>query len=249
MTNEELVALIQGGERDRLLELWQQNRGLCYLKAQRVRGALAAVGRCDVELDDLMQSGYLALVNAVEQYDPEAGFRFSTIYTTQLKVSFAEATGYRSKRQQREPLHTAGSLDTPLGDDPEGGTLGDMIADPVDQYEAADKRLYREWLRNLLDRELEKLPREQGEVVRLRYYQNKTLAEVGAAAGIYPAAARQREAEALRALRRSKEIRKLSPYIEGRTNYYQGGKDPVVSNVLWRETLTEEWEQRHGKNV
>lgn len=97
MSNEELVALIQAGERDRLSELWEQVERFVALQArQRI---LFSGGLGGVEVDDLYQSGYIALVAAVDSYDPATGRSFIGWLSLALKTAFAEAGGYRSRRQ------------------------------------------------------------------------------------------------------------------------------------------------------
>ena len=93
MSNEELVAAIQAGE-DRMCELWEQVDGLVKWKAKQVMTALD--GRCGVDFDDLYQSGYPALVAAVDSYNPESGV-FSTWFLYSLNTAFAEATGFRTR--------------------------------------------------------------------------------------------------------------------------------------------------------
>ena len=63
MTNEELVALIQAGERDRLPELWDRVERFVASRANRL---LIAIGPdkaalAGVEFGDLYNSGYLLL--------------------------------------------------------------------------------------------------------------------------------------------------------------------------------------------
>lgn len=84
MSNEELVAAIQVGE-DCMAELWEQVDGLVKWKAKQVMTALDLRGNpCGVEFDDLYQSGYPALVVAVDSYNPESG-AFSTWFMYHLK--------------------------------------------------------------------------------------------------------------------------------------------------------------------
>lgn len=72
MTNEELVSRIQAGENaeENTLQLWKQNRNLIAKEANRLKAY--------AEFDDLMQQGYLGLMEAVSEYDPEAGRKFSS---------------------------------------------------------------------------------------------------------------------------------------------------------------------------
>ena len=70
VTNEELVAEIQGGASGKMKDLYLKNHGLIYWVAKRYTGRY--------EIDDLMQTGYLALDRAVKTYDPAQGVKFST---------------------------------------------------------------------------------------------------------------------------------------------------------------------------
>lgn len=74
MTNEELAALIQAGERERIPELWAQVEK--YVWKQANRRALSLEGYGGVTEEDLYQSGFLALLDAVESYDHAAGMSF-----------------------------------------------------------------------------------------------------------------------------------------------------------------------------
>ena len=198
MSNEELVAVIQGGE-DRMGELWQQVERLACWKANRIMTALN--GRGGVEFEDLYQSGYPAMVAAVDSYKPEVG-AFSTWFMLHLKTAFAEATGYRSNRQQRDPIHNAVSLDTPLTDDADSDDLMAVVADPAGagRMEAVEEAIYRQQLHDALEAALEAIPEECGTVLRQRYYEGRTLSDLAEAQGVSMEMVRKRERDALRRL-------------------------------------------------
>jgi len=126
MSNEEFVALIQAGDRDKLLDLWQQIRRLVLKHAHK----WAVYRSGGAELEDLEQSGFVALMRAVDTFDTSAGFRFSTWYHRYMLAEFSIVTGRRTARQQRDPLHTAVSLDAQVGEDEDGSTLGELQPDP-----------------------------------------------------------------------------------------------------------------------
>ena len=74
MSNEELALAIRQGDQGRTLELWEQVNGLVKRKALQIMTALQLSGNPrGVEFDDLYQTGYLAMVAAVETYSPERG--------------------------------------------------------------------------------------------------------------------------------------------------------------------------------
>ena len=110
------------------------------LKMPKARQVLAALdGKGGVELADLVNSGFLAMVAAVESYQPENG-AFSTWFMYHLKTAFAETTGYRTRRSRNDPIQCAVSLSTPLSDDGEAGEL-DLTLSPI----PAAWRPWRAW--------------------------------------------------------------------------------------------------------
>lgn len=76
MTNEELVSLIQAGQLDKLLELWNQVEHNVYKAASKQAWDTRGFG--GVTAKDLYQSGYIALVAAVNSYVPDEGCSFKT---------------------------------------------------------------------------------------------------------------------------------------------------------------------------
>lgn len=85
MTNEELATVIQnekdeGKKRKYLAELYGQNVGLIRTIAKRYQG---------IDLDDAMQEGYFALLDALSYYDIDRG-SFSTVLVYRLKHHFCD---------------------------------------------------------------------------------------------------------------------------------------------------------------
>lgn len=71
MSNEQLVELFQQGEKERLEELWEQNKGLVYKYAIKYANNLNPA-------EDLVQIGFFGLVRAAEGFDPTLGYKFTT---------------------------------------------------------------------------------------------------------------------------------------------------------------------------
>lgn len=154
MSNEELVAVIQAGAEERMGELWEQVKGLVAWKARHIMTALDLRGSpCGVELEDLMQSGYIAMVEAVHYYTPESGAAFSMCLINRLKTVFAEATGYRTKRGQNEPLNNSFSLDKTVDDESDGTPFGEFAPDPkaAATMLSIEEKLWREQLHEALE--------------------------------------------------------------------------------------------------
>lgn len=161
-SNEELARLIQSGQRDRLLELWAQVRRFALWRARR----WARLGRGDLE-----QEAFIALLDALERWR-EADGPFLAIYNLRLKAAFTAATGQRTQRDRMDPLDLAASLDAPVGDDQEGGTLEEFVEDLSggEGFEAVEERDTLEHLRADMEEAMGSIPAEQREILRRKYY-------------------------------------------------------------------------------
>lgn len=191
-------------------ELWNQVYGFVAMKA-RQRFALTD-GLGGVEVNDLIQSGYFALCSAVKSYTGE--YKFTTFLNTALKTAFSEAAGIRWERVAKDPLNTAKSIDVPIGEDEDAGTLADFIKDQADLFEEAEHRIWLEQLHKALDDAIKDLPVQQGETLQRRYWEGQTLKEVAESAGLSVERIRQLEREALRTMRARRHRYKLDQFAE-----------------------------------
>ena len=170
MGNEELVALTQAGDTGQIMPLWANMRRLAFKEA----GRWAAANRNGVELEDLGQEAFIALLEAVGTFDSGVGARFSTWYMVYLKGAFTAACGMRTQRDRLDPLAGAASLDAPASaDDPEGIMLGDAIPDPGAELAmlAVEEDDRRARLCDVLAVAIAGLPPEQRAAIRGRYWQ------------------------------------------------------------------------------
>ena len=256
MTNEELAVKAKGGNQDALLELWEQNSGLVYVMARRKFAQLEADGNtCGVELDDLKQAAFLALVSAVGYFETEKGIAFTTYWGNTVKTEFNALLGIRTSK--RDPLNTALSLDAPLDDGPDNGTMGDTISDPKDAYSEAEERMWQELLHTVIDKALSSLPREEEKVLRLRYYDGLTFTEVSKALGLKNKfVARNLENAAFLKLhwmnRDVSLLSELEDLIDLHTNFYAVGswerqESPVEFSVVRREEMRERYARRFAR--
>lgn len=219
MSNEELVARIQDGEEGLYGELWANVERLVYWKA---RQAIHAIGSsCGVEVEDLLNCGYFALVKAVGTYSPGA-HSFAGWLMLYLKTEFAEASGYRTEKRKNDPLQHAVSLSAPLAGDSEDLLLSDTIPDPNGQapMESIEDSMWHEQLHDALECILEEIPANQSDVIRHRYYQGLTVATTAQALGTSYTEARKLEGKAIRTLRQPKIARKIRPFYD--FDYYSG---------------------------
>jgi len=184
MTNEELVALIQAGERDRLPELWEQVERFVALQANRLLHAMGPdrAALAGVEFGDLYNSGYFALVAAADSYKPEAGALFITWFALRLKSAFAEVCGWRTSK--RDPLNSAKSMDARLKEgDEDSGAFGDFIPDPraAQALQDVEDGIQRDYTRQAVRQALEQLPTEERLAIKARYYEGQTVKASGGA--------------------------------------------------------------------
>ena len=257
MSNEELVAEIQAGAVDLMGQLWEQIEGLVKWKAKRIMTVLEECPGRGVEFEDLCQSGYLAMVAAVDTYDPAAGGAFSTWLMYHLKNVFAEATGYRTQNGRQEPLNNYLSLDTPLSDDVDSDALMDAIADPkgLQWQESLEESMWRKQLQEAVEAALSTVPEQYREVLHLRYWEDMTLEDVGDLRGISKERVRQMENKGIRILRQPKTASQLYAFCDfdfysgtGLDAFRYGGMSVQERYLVIEEERKERQANRHRKN-
>ena len=247
-SNEELVAMIQAGEREQLPALWDQVQAFVRFEAARWLRAWQK-SRPSLEFDDLYQYGYIALCEAVKTYQEGENMSFIGWLAFYLKTEFAQEIGCRTPKQLRERRTLVLSLDAPLGGEAEDITLGDMVADQEDKYADVETAVYHEQLKAVVGKALKELPQPQREAIQLRYYDGLTLAEIGGEIGISTEQARQRENKGLRALRKGRAAADLREAYYGDRNHYRGTGYGAwlyrgCSAPEWELIRREEWERR-----
>lgn len=235
MTNEELAQAIQGGERERLPELWEQVQKLARYWANRYVRAIVANGQDtnSRELsEDFFQCGYIAMIAAVDTFDSTAEGSFSSWYSLYLRREIRSLMGWRSRQDPRtgesvtvisDAMAHASSLDAPIGDDLDGTTLQDTIPDTEDQYEDADRRVFNEQLHNALDDALGTLPDEESTAIRGTYYDGLTLRRMADRDGVTLERVRQRQTKGIRHIRQGKMMRKLRSFACSDSDIYAAG--------------------------
>lgn len=250
MSNEELALTIRQGEQGRTLELWEQVGGLVKRKALQVMTALQLSGNPrGVDFDDLYQTGYLAMVAAVETYSPERG-AFSTWFMFHLKTAFAEATGYRTKSGRCEPLNTAASLDRPVQpDEPDGSVLAEFIPDgrAAAAIEDVEESVYREQLHKAIDNAISGLPTDNAQVLRLRYWGDMPLSAVGEVMGKSPERTRQMENKGIRELRKSRTLYRFldfDMYHGTGLGAFRSSGSSIQEQYILKQERREEYERK-----
>ena len=85
---EELAARIKAGEKSLLPMLWGECRGTVIIMAAKYRSIIEQ--NAFVDMEDFIQCGYFAMLEAVEAYNPEKGYvcfiSFVVVYTCNLVI-------------------------------------------------------------------------------------------------------------------------------------------------------------------
>lgn len=222
MTNEALALAIQGGQ-DLYGELWEQMKRLIYqLVCIAYNKRAESCARAGVELEDLLQCGFLALCDAVKAYDPGKGYKLSAFIKYPLQNHINAALG---RRGSPEPLNESRSLEEPVPD-AEDLTLADSIEDGSawEAFESALNREYGRELHNVLFDCLDNLEDGQRRCIVDRYFAGMDTKGIGEREGISPAEVRRLQAKGLRALRHPDCTKRLHSFLNEYTEAkaYQG---------------------------
>lgn len=198
MTNEELAVRIQNGEAELIPTLWSQVERFIRDRAWRKAKGLDGFG--GVEVEDLYQSGFFALLDAVKAFEPQTGYTFITYLVRPLKTAFAEVAGYHTKTQKNDPIQNSLNLDAPIYDDGDDTTMGDVLPDP--SATKAYEYIEEDQLRAAMSRVVNDLPAAQRNAIIARHYFGLALNQNG----------RKNEALAIQALRRPRIREELVLY-------------------------------------
>ena len=221
MSNEELVKQIQDGDRNRLPELWEQVERFVALRSRAVAERLD--GRYGVTAEDFYQSGYFALLSALETFAEEKGCSFLSWLDVHLKREFAICGGWRTDRARKDPLNSALSLNAPLvNEEDNDATLGDYLPDPdgLQAFEDVEQEDWNFQLHHALETAIDEIPVKPGDVIRRRYFCGETFAEIASVYGNTPSRIQQIEGNALFSLRSAEAARTLEKFLEINTPYY-----------------------------
>lgn len=243
MTNEELALAIKAGQNALTVELWGQVEAFVQMVARRYYNRLD--GCRGVEVEDLVQSGFLALMDAVQGYDPEKG-AFLTYLGNWLHSYFRQAAGLKTKRAARDPISSPVSLDM----ETEGGdTLGDLQPDVRNEPEEVEERIYTEQLHAALEKALNMLDAEAAATIRQRFYEGLTLRSIAERSGRTEGHVYRVQNRALSQMYRNARRCGLEEFLDVHTNYFRRAgrqrSSPVEAEVLRREWLRKRYYRRH----
>lgn len=174
MTNEELVQRIAAGDEGYIAELWRQNEKFVRWRASRF--FFSYEERCKslvIDVDDLAQVGYFALLKSIKSYDPNRGTKFLTVFEYQLKRQFFTLAKMHYTGWQKNTTHQCAHLDEPITN-ADGLTLSDTIEDKSDEIGAVEERIYSETVQKSVHEALPVLTGRQLEAISAIYFDGLT---------------------------------------------------------------------------
>ncbi len=181
------------------------NIGLVYQIAEKLRTKGERLG---LAREDLVQEGVLGMARALETFDSEAGTAFATysyfwIYhhmnrSIENSGLIRVPTWARSTRTAEaknavflEPLDSSSQYPT------ESRTVEAPTPEPLRLYPTIDSDMDTRNVHDDLRRAVNSLPSREATVIRGRFFEEMTLAEVGSDLGVSRERVRQIEAEAI----------------------------------------------------
>lgn len=199
MTNEEYALKIQQGNTDLYNELWENIKGLILVYANKF--IITHNEKCianGVTYEDLTQSGFIALTNAVKDYNPNKDYLLSSYLTFHLKTVYNELLGRRTSK--RDVLEICTTLNIPAGDENDTELIN-TVADDTNPYEALEERIFQSELSDALHRSIDTLPDNLKAVINARYFDKLTYAQIEKRQGLTIGGIRHLECKALKKLK------------------------------------------------
>lgn len=250
---DEIILKIQQGHNELYTELWKSLKGLIAWYANRYYAAISSSGKAlgGVEREDLKQAGFIAITEAVKDYDPEKG-SFKAILAYYIKKAFRETIG-RSDRQLRDPLNYAISLNVPVSDDePDEPEKLDCVPDPRDEISNVDDAVFTEQLHAALEKALDSISPREAYVIRSEFWEGCKQWETAEKMGISYQMVRCLKENGFRHIRKSAAGKQLEWFLDAETSFYSGvglaafnktQRRAVESKVIQREKLRKQYER------
>lgn len=249
MSNEELCTAIKNGQNELIETLWKQ----CYffIKKEAARWFFAwSEKRGGFELDDLIQSGYFAIVKAVQGFQVDRGSTFINYLALCLKTEFSKVVGCYKEKQLEDPINNSISFDEPIAGDSDGLTVGGTLGAECAELEEAEERIYKSQLAKAVRDAVASLPERQQKAIEGHYFKGLSYAAIADELSVSNSRAGQIVNEGIKALRKSKKGADLYSFYDGKRNFYSGTgfqawKDSGMSvperELLRKETIQQKY--------
>lgn len=244
---QEYIRHIQAGERGLIPELWELLQPLTRKFISRY--IFPEQGNRLYEFDDLLDLSYFALIAALEGYDSSKG-AFSTYCFMCVQRATAALRGtLKTHDINRDTV----SLNLPLDDTADAISLIDTLEDKTaaEPFDDAERRVYLEELHAAFVKLDEKLTDQERQVIHARYYERRTLEEIGQELTLSKERIRSIEVSAIRKYRRYQYTVNLEAFYDydkayqgtGLQSFLHSGMSSVERLAEYHDKKTMEWEE------
>lgn len=204
-----------------------------------------------VELEDIQQSCYFALCDAVEAYKIDSEYKFTAYINYNFKNAVAALLDGGQRRRVTDPLSCSESLDVPLTEDSEATKL-DLIADEeaYKDFEDVEYRIFTQELnKNLKQAMTEVCSAAEIDVLNRLYWNGETIATISKNRNVPYGDIQRLHSHALVKLRSSRSKQRLDPYrefIQSHAYHSVGLSSFRLSGISSVERTVEQWEKITG---
>ena len=174
LSNEELAEKIRNGDTSLIPLLWGKCRRTVMIMAAKYRGVMEK--NAFVDMEDFIQCGYFAMLAAVEAYDPEKGYKFSSYMNYKYKKQVYEIFGNVREGDKRIFPAAASSLNVTLENDGHETELIDMLEDK--NAERIETDYEKKELQQIVRDAVAKLPERERYVIQERYFNEREKVQI-----------------------------------------------------------------------
>ncbi len=197
-------------------------------------------------MDDIIQSGFIALTEAVKAFDIESGYKLSSYISYPLKNQINILLGCRSS--YRDGLNYSISLDAPLNNDTDDLTIGDTLPDTGAEttLQGIEDNIFNIQLRKALIKEIIQLSEQEQRIIFDRNFDNLKFSDISQRDNIPEWKAKSLYRNALHNLsrgRHKKALRAFADEVFGRALKHTGlssfkyqGASSVELTAEWLDT-------------
>lgn len=171
---EELAARIKAGEKSLLPMLWGECRGTVIIMAAKYRSIIEQ--NAFVDMEDFIQCGYFAMLEAVEAYNPEKGYKFTSYMTFKYKKQIYKMFGNVREGDKRIFPAAASSLNITLENDGHETELLEMLEDKSAGSIESDYE--KKELQQIVRKAVGKLPERERYVIQEIYFNGRAKTEI-----------------------------------------------------------------------
>ncbi|MDL2232251.1 sigma-70 family RNA polymerase sigma factor [Ruminococcaceae bacterium OttesenSCG-928-L11] len=191
-----------------MAELWDNTRWLIHKLMSRY---FPLCPRYGLEVQDLKQEEYLAMMKAVEAFDPDRGLKFNSYLHFSVQAAVHGAFGHRSGKASTVRLVSINELVAGSDDFTIGDTLEDETASA--EMENVVEGAYHKQFVSCLEECMKGMLPRYADVIRARYLEGKTIKQLADEMGVTAERVRQIEGKALRKLRHPLCSRQLQSFL------------------------------------